>query len=633
MPADPAEAFDIARGIADVLGEGEARLLELVGGALVDGIDSPDWDVRALQRVQGLRRRLDEASKVMAAEGSDEIRRAILDAWQAGADSASADLLELTTPARQPRQIRDAALLATQNLISQGERTIGQLAVQASFRSERIYRDTVRGVVAQATVGAGVTRRDTTARVLEKLAQRGVTTFTDRRGRAWDMAAYGEMTTRTTTSQALISGHVDQLADAGRDLVMVSDAPQECVRCRPFEGKILSAGGRTKSGTYTEDGAEYNVAGSVADARRAGLFHPNCRHRLTAYLPGITPPLLDTEDPEGDELRQIQRAKERAVRRARRELAVQQSLGAPGAKAARAKLAEKQRDLKGFVQANGLKNLAYRTRPDIGNVKVTGRPDRSAPLGPFDAGTRTPAAERGAPSKIPDRNLPTRRRKKREPPADVRDRNARELRDVSDDDLDQALTSALATDHPGADRLIAEVDRREEAPFKAQRRREARKAARLERLEAEQAAKAARLAELVEQGADERDAIEQVFGVSIAQQQRIELTARLRSEGTPGKTLDQMIRHTYKREQGRLYVAAEDATRGQMLNKDGIRAAVDPASFFNGTTRTEARVRRYASRELLEWFDENGFPTLAEWRDQLLTGRVTLGKPIDDFLT
>lgn len=642
MPVDPTEALELAQGVAEVLAQAEARLVEIVGSTLVEGIESPDWDVRALQRTQALRARLTAATKLMEQTADAEVQRAILDAWQAGADSASADLADLTTPAFQPRAIRDAAHLATESLVGQAKRTVGQLAVQAAFRSEQVYRDTARQVIAQATAGAGVARRDLAARFLAKLTDRGVTGFTDRAGRRWDMAAYGEMVTRTTTRQAMVAGHIDQLADYGQDLVMVSDAPQECKLCRPFEGRVLSATGRTPRGTYTEDGATYTVLTSVAAARAAGLFHPNCRHRLVAYQPGVTPPLLDTEDPEGDALRQEQRARERKVRKARRDLAATEQLYGPNStatRAARAKLRTRQAELKQHITDNGLKNLAYRTRTDIGNVKVG--PNRrgplegpSAPTGP----TTTPNAPRTGPAgpaspAIPDEKLPTRRRGKRTPPADVKDRNSRELRDAGDDELDEALRDAIESDHPGLDRLMAEIDRREQAPFRAQARQEMRRQAAADRRAAEYQVKADRVAELIDQGADPREAVADVFGISVEAQQRTELLMQLRSEGTPGKTLDEMIRHTYKRETARLYVAAEDATRGQMLNKAGTRAGIDPASFFSGTTRTEARIRRYASDELLEWFDQNGQPTLAEWRAQLLTGTSRSGIRTDDFLT
>lgn len=656
MPVDPGDAAELGRGVSAVLAEAEARLIELVGSTLAQGIDGPDWDQQALMRVQALQQRLRPVLKTMEDAADDEIQRAILDAWQAGADTATADLEALTTPVLQGPQLREAALIGTENLVREAKQSIGQVAVQAAFRSGRVYSETARQVIAEATVGAGVNRRDLAARYLQRLTAKGVTGFTDKAGRNWDMNSYAEMVTRTTTAQALVSGHVDQLADSRQDLVMVSDAPAECERCRPFEGKILSIGG--PPGTRDIEGHEVRVLTTVEDARRRGLFHPNCRHRLVSYLPGITRPLVDTEDPEGDRLRQQQRAWERSIRKARREVDIREQLNgknSPAAVQARAALRGRQKDFKAFRDANGLKDLNYRTQLDIGNRKVKA-PDRAPLQGPQDIGTRTPAPARRAsvvqPRKvIPDENLPTRRRGKRTPPADMRDWNKQELRDAGDDELDQALTAAFEDDHPGADRIIAEIDRREEALNRARARAEIRAEAerlrpiraaeaRAARREAEWEARQARISRLISDGMDPREAVEEVTGVTVEKQLRAELMAELRN--TPGKTLDQKIRFEYRQEVDRLYVEAEDYCRGTMLSREaenlntiarekGKPDAVDPGKFFaNGN---EAYTRRWASKELREWFDLFGRPTFEEYKHQRITGPASHGRPVDDFLT
>ena len=51
------------------------------------------------------------------------------------------------------------------------------------------------------------------------------------------------------------------------------------------------------------------------------------------------------------------------------------------------------------------------------------------------------------------------------------------------------------------------------------------------------------------------------------------------------------------------YLAAEHATRGDLLNKAGKAAHVDPRTLFYGPS---ARARKYASEELSGWFDTHG---------------------------
>jgi hypothetical protein len=86
--------------------------------------------------------------------------------------------------------------------------------------------------------------------------------------------------------------------------VIVSDAPLECPLCAPWEGEVLSLGPESGPRTIRAEAAiqptglraalrppetvAVHVAGSLVEARASGLFHPNCRHSLSAYLPGVT---------------------------------------------------------------------------------------------------------------------------------------------------------------------------------------------------------------------------------------------------------------------------------------------------------------------------------------------------------
>jgi hypothetical protein len=56
----------------------------------------------------------------------------------------------------------------------------------------------------------------------------------------------------------------------------------------------------------------------------------------------------------------------------------------------------------------------------------------------------------------------------------------------------------------------------------------------------------------------------------------------------------------------RQYLAAEAATNGYLLNRAGLAAGINERSLFTGP---EARVRKYASPELLDYFSTHGRPT------------------------
>ena len=66
----------------------------------------------------------------------------------------------------------------------------------------------------------------------------------------------------------------------------------------------------------------------------------------------------------------------------------------------------------------------------------------------------------------------------------------------------------------------------------------------------------------------------------------------------------------YRAEVYRQWLAAEAATNGYMLNRAGQRGGIDEHSLFVGP---ESRVRKYASPELIEWFESHPRPTRVSW--------------------
>ena len=153
------------------------------------------------------------------------------------------------------------------------------------------------------------------------------------------------------------SGHVWDLSTVPRWFVANSIVVHNC---RPFEGKVLSISGGTTG--RLSDGTV--VEASLAEARRAGLHHPNCRHSLSAFLPGVTEAPTRTADPDGDKLRQRQRAYERRIREWKRRVAMDEStLGKddPRTKADRKRLRTAQAEFRQWREAHGRKNLSRRT--------------------------------------------------------------------------------------------------------------------------------------------------------------------------------------------------------------------------------------------------------------------------------
>jgi hypothetical protein len=113
--------------------------------------------------------------------------------------------------------------------------------------------------------------------LLDELAGTGLTGKTGRDGRHWNLSSYAEMAARTAAERLHLELQVRALTEAGHDLAYVArDSSQPpCARCAPFVHRVLSL-------TGTSLGVP-GVAGTLAQARASGLFHPQCRDSLVPY--------------------------------------------------------------------------------------------------------------------------------------------------------------------------------------------------------------------------------------------------------------------------------------------------------------------------------------------------------------
>jgi len=348
MPVSPEYAENLAGPILDLYSEAERILLQRIARALAADMDAPDWVERKLIQIQLLQAQAAGMLRDLSGKSSEAIAEAILTAYNRGTALATADLAGLLDRGVTPIP----GVPAVEALVTEA---VGNAAATHP-RILRTVDDVFRQVVAQAAPQAllGVqTRREAAQSALDRFADRGITGFVDKRGRRWEMASYVEMATRSATANAAIAGHTDRLLAAGHDLVAVSDAPQECKICRPWEGKVLSLTGAPRA-----DGVR--VAGTLAEAKRAGLMHPGCRHSVSIFIPGVTNtrPNGRTADPAGDAARQRLRQLERNVRKWKRREAA--ALTPEAAQAARAKVKGWQSAIRDHVDATPAKRQRHR---------------------------------------------------------------------------------------------------------------------------------------------------------------------------------------------------------------------------------------------------------------------------------
>lgn len=119
---------------------------------------------------------------------------------------------------------------------------------------------------------------------VEALRREGITAFTDKAGRNWNLHTYGSMVLRTTSRQAEVLAVLTQ--DPEHDLYLISAHGSTCPLCAPLEGRVYSQSGRDPdfpplaaafgkmdpAGPDTLDNSWLNI-------------HPNCLHQIIRWTP------------------------------------------------------------------------------------------------------------------------------------------------------------------------------------------------------------------------------------------------------------------------------------------------------------------------------------------------------------
>lgn len=303
MPTSPADAEDLARAVAVIYEDAEQALLQILARALAEGIESPRWAEAKLAAIGDVRKAIEDVTTALHTDASGAIGRAVREAYQRGGQSAVAELGALDEGRRAfaARHLPNAS--AAERLANAAVDEQGPVFRRILREPLDAYRSIVARVSANTVLGT-LTRRATAQRALSQFAQRGITSFTDTAGRRWTMSAYAEMAVRSATARAAIEGHLDQLTALGEQLVIASVAVLDCPLCEPWQGEILSINGQSgphslrlpkaiqptgiRAAFRAPETVVVHVAGSLTEARAKGFLHPNCRHNISVYLPGVT---------------------------------------------------------------------------------------------------------------------------------------------------------------------------------------------------------------------------------------------------------------------------------------------------------------------------------------------------------
>jgi cellobiose-specific phosphotransferase system component IIA len=187
-------------------------------------------------------------------------------------------------------------------------------AEHAAFRlANDVYRQTIYRAQIYLDTGTMTLKQAVDMATMDFLNQ-GINCVLYADGRRVNIASYAEMSLRTASQRATFMADGLKRDQWGIHTIFVSAHANACDLCLPWQGKILiddvfSAG--------RPDGKHK----LLSEAIEANLLHPNCRHTLATYFPGVTelPEVPDEElARKNHEAEQKQRYMERQVRKWKR---------------------------------------------------------------------------------------------------------------------------------------------------------------------------------------------------------------------------------------------------------------------------------------------------------------------------
>lgn len=325
---DPSDyANSLAQTVSDLVAQIEVRLIWEIARDVNRGLGGGSrYEVDMTARYGALYARLQRQLGKPWQNVLTTVQAALDKAAEAGQGMAERDLAGRLANHPETLGVPVSSVRALEVIASDLHRVLADLPAIALRNAFDSYQQIIPTPAALNATGV-LTRRKATQDALNGFAARGIDGFTDKAGRTWHIDTYAEMATRTGAAHALRTAYEGELIARGEDLVIVTGNTYTCRLCAPWQDKVLSLTGLYPTGTHRLPSAvgdgyvTVHVAGTMEEARAAGLHHPNCTHSEGLYLPGATviePGTMGVRDAETYDASQKQRALEREIRKQKR---------------------------------------------------------------------------------------------------------------------------------------------------------------------------------------------------------------------------------------------------------------------------------------------------------------------------
>lgn len=325
---DPSDyANSLAQTVSDLVAQIEIRLIWEIARDVNRGLGGGTrYEVDMTARYGALYARLQKQLGKPWKNVLTTVQAALDKSAEAGQGMAERDLAGRLANHPETLGVPVSSVRALEVIASDLHRVLADLPTIALRNAFDSYQQIISTPAVLNATGV-LTRRKATQDALNGFAARGIDGFTDKAGRTWHIDTYAEMATRTGAANALRTAYEGELIARGEDLVIVTGNTYTCRLCSPWQDKVLSLTGLYPRGAHRLPSAvgdgyvTVHVAGTMEEARAAGLHHPNCTHSEGLYLPGATviePGTMGVRDAETYDASQKQRALEREIRKQKR---------------------------------------------------------------------------------------------------------------------------------------------------------------------------------------------------------------------------------------------------------------------------------------------------------------------------
>lgn len=333
------ERFEQAADYINSLYSGlEDSIFKLIINALKDGdyqhVDQSDvvmWQAQQLQKIGRLNQ---DAVKLMAqVDGlsEDAVKDLIKFHGMQIIDEIDGQL-ERATKQSQPLSadvtnkldaLADQTWTDLQNNVNESlvTRNYQQSAVTKAYR--QILTEST-----MATVSGATSHEDAVKHALYKVVDQGLPTrLVDKAGHNWSIDGYTRMVTTTTVNRTYNDLRLQRMKDFDMHLALMSSHPNSRPACAWIQGHVVNLV-PPESDDYDP---KYDSIYNHDYGKPSGTLGINCRHILFPYVPGMNTNHQPQYDPKeaikNGKLVQGQRARERAIRDAKKRLKAAEELG------------------------------------------------------------------------------------------------------------------------------------------------------------------------------------------------------------------------------------------------------------------------------------------------------------------